>query len=467
MSHLSTLNGQIKNPRSRIFRRLYIKRRLLGTGVYEDEWQDITDDVIKWGNVRKEVDSTRVNQFKFSNMQLVLNNDKGKYNPSSDENSFWFGYGDQQRTLVKVLAGFLHEFKGEDGVWVQAPIPRSAEWDISYWDEAAEWDTESVLYSGYISGDINLVGNNQINIPVVPLTECFRQFAASRLTGYNNSLTASDFMLMLRDQQDSLGNYVFRPFFGNTTTNWEISTTTVEYTNLNTASAEDLTNLTTWDVITKLAEAENYVPFVTTDGKFKFTPRNDVTTTVYDFYGPGGFSSEYGRTIKKINFYGQRFTKYYSRVTVKHKEADTSTSYEVVDSQYAVSGDSGPWTLGERTLAITNTWIPTATVAETIAQELFDEFSAIKFEIDFSTSFVPQLDVFDRVNITYDQTPIVGNSLWDVYNWGGDTIGSVDIGDLIWDASGGDAIKLQNEEFKLIAVDINLDSCECKFIGRK
>jgi hypothetical protein len=467
MSGLQTLNGQIKNPRSRVFRKLLIKRRALGTGLYEDDWQDISDDVIRWGNIRKEVDSTRVNQFKFSNMQLVLNNDTGKFNPSSDENSFWFGYGDQQRTLVKVLGGFLYEVQGEDGVWAQVPIPHSAEWDVSYWDADGNWDTESVLYSGYISGDINLVGNNQINIPVVPLTECFRQFAASRLTGYNNSLTASDFMFMLRDQQDSLGNYIFRPFFGDTTGNWDITTTTVEYVNLNTATAEDITNLTTWDVVTKLAEAENYVPLVTTDGKFKFIPRDNATATVYDFYGPGGFSSEYGRTIKKVNFYGKRFTKYYSRVTVKYREADTSTSYETVDSQYRVSGDSGPWTLGERTLAIENNWIPTATAAESIAQELFDEYSAIKFEIDFSTSFVPQLDVFDRVNVTYDQSPITNNSLWDVYNWGGDTAGAADLQDLVWDDSGGDAIKLLNEEFKLISVDINLDSCECKFIGRK
>jgi hypothetical protein len=467
MSGLQTLNGQIKNPRSKVFRKLYIKRRQQGTGVYESDWQDISDDVIKWGNIRKEVDSTRANTFKFSNITLVLNNDLGKYNPSSDENSLWFGYGDQQRTLIKVLAGFLYEVEGSDGVWAQVPIPHSAEWDVSYWDNAANWDSESVLYSGYISGDINLIGNNQINIPVVPLTECFRQFSASRLTGYDNSLTASDFMYLLRDQQDTLGNYIFRPFFGDTTGNWDITATSVEYANLNTAAAADLTNLTVWDVVTKLSEAENYIPYVTTDGKFKFIPRDTTTTTVFDFYGPGRFSSEYGRTIKKINWYGKRFSKYYSRVTVKHNAADTSTSYETVDSQYLVSGDSGPWTLGERTLQVDNTWIPTSTVAETIATELFNEYSAIKTEIDFSTSFVPHLDVLDRVLITYDQTPVTNHSLWDVYNWCGSSAGAASPDELVWDDSGGDAIKLEAEEFKLISIDINLDNCECKFIGRK
>jgi hypothetical protein len=464
-SSLLTLNGQIKNSRSRIFRKLQIKRRNLGTGTYEDDWQDISDDVIKWGSIRKEIDSTRINQFKFSNITLVMSNGDGKYNPSEDESSFWYGYGNQQRTLVRILAGFLYEEQGDDGVWATIPIPHSALWDVSYYDADGKWDTESVLYSGYISGDINVVGNNQVNLPVVPLTECFRQFSASRLTFYNNSLTASDFIAGLRDQQDTDGNYVFRPFFGDTTTNWLINTTTVEYSNLNTATAEDITNLTVWDIIQKLSEAENYVPFVTASGIFKFIPRDVNTTPVYEFFGPGGFSSEYGRQVKKISWYGHRFSKYYSRVTVKHNEASTSTSYEVADSQYLVSGDSGPWTLGERTLAVENTWIPTSTVAEVIAASLFEEFSALKKEIDFTTSFIPHLEVFDRFLITYDQSPVVGNSLWDTYNWG-DTVTAIDPYDLIWDNSSGDSIKLLDEEFKIISIDINLDACECKFIGR-
>lgn len=446
-SGLTTTIGQIRNPRSKIYRRLEIKRRNQGTGTYESSWQDVSDDVVKWGSIRKDVDSTRINQFKFSNITLVMDNSLGKYNPSSDENSFWFGYGSQQRTLVRITAGFLLQEKGANGIWTNTEIP------------------SSVIYSGYISGDINTVGNNQTNIPIVPLTECFRQYSASRLTGYNTSLTASDFMFMLRDQQDTNGAYIFRPFFGDTTSNWLISTTTVDYSNLNTSTAADITNMTVWDVIQKLAEAENFVPLVTSDGKFKFFSRNTNTTTVFEFFGGQSYSSEYGHTIKKISWYGERFSKYYSRVNVKWQDADTSTSYVTEDSQYLVSGDSGPWTLGERTLAVENTWIPTSTVAENIATSLFTEFSAIKKEIEFTTSFVPHLDVFDSVLITYDATPVTNNSLWDVYNWG-DTTAAIDPADLIWDDSQGDSLRLNDTEFKLISIDINLDTGECKFIGR-
>ena len=467
MSGKYTLYGQIKNPRSKVYRKLFIKRRQQGTGLYEDDWVDITKDVIKWGTIRKAVDATKVNSFNFSNITLVMDNSSGRYNPESDEQSIWYGYGDQQRTLVKITAGFLVQEKGEDGLWSNINIPGNAYFDEAYFDAEAYFDSESTIYSGFISGDINVVGNNQINIPIVPLMEVFRQFPASRLTGYNSSLTASDFITLLRDQQDANGSYIFRPFFNDTTTNWEITSTSVEYGNLNTSTAQDVLDSTVWDVVQKLAEAENHVPIITADAIFKFRPRDITTTPVYEFYGAGAYSSQYGRQIKKIGFYGKRYTKYYSRVSVKYREADTSTSYATEESQYLVSGSSGPWTLGERTLNIDNLWIPTSTVAETIAESLFEEFSAIKREIEFTTSFVPQLEVLDRVLISYDESGITENSLWDVYNWADSATGASTMDDLIWDDSDGDSIKLLDEEFKLIAIDLNLDSFECKFVGRK
>ena len=446
MSYLSTLNGQIKNSRSRIYRRLFIKRRVSGTGLYETTWQDISSDVIKWGSIRKEIDNSKVNNYKFSGASISMNNQSGKFNPFDNPDSLWFGYGDQQRTLVKIECGFLYQTRGTNGIWTTTELPSS-----------------NIIFSGYVSGNINITGSNQVTLPIVPLSDCFRTFSSRRLTGWNNSLTASDFVQLLRDQQDANGEYIFRPFFGDTTTNWVITASTNEYSNLNTSTAEDVINNNVWAIIEKLSEAENYVPIVSNSGVFNFRPRAISTTPIYEFYGVGGFSSEYGHTIKKINWYGKRHSKYYSRVSVKWAEPDTSTSYEVVESSYLVASTSGPWTLGEKSLNITNTWIPTSTAANIIANELFDEFSAIRNEIEFTTSLVPHLDIFDRVLVTYDPSPILGNSLWDLYNWA-DSVSAAD--DMIWDDSGGEALKLYQKEFKLISIDINLDSSECKFIGR-
>jgi len=449
MSGLNSLVGQIKNPRSKVYRRLYIKRREPGTGQYEDAWVELTDDVVKWGTIKKSVDSNKINQFKFSNITLTMDNSSGKYNDYNDENSLWFNYSDQQRTLVKIEAGFLYETK-TNGIW-----------------SVTEYPSENIVYNGFISGDINIKGNNEIAIPVVPLTECFRQFSARRLTGWNSSLTASDFVEMLRDQQDGDGDYIFRPFFGDTSTGFDIQSTTVQYTNLNTSTAQDIIEATVWNVLEKLAEAENYVPYATREGTFRFVPRTLDTATVYHFIGVGGFSSYYGHTIKNVSWFGKRFNKYYSRVTVKWVDADTASSYEVAESDFRVRSDSSPWTLGERTISIENFWIPTATVAENIADSLFLEFSAIRREIEFSTSFIPHLDIFDRVLITYDPTLPTQNGVWDVYNWEDSTTAAQHDDAMIWDSSPGDGLKLNSEEFRLISIDMNLDTLECKFIGRE
>ena len=463
---LASLKGQIQNPRSKIFRKCFIKRRLLGTGLYETNWLDVSADVVKWGSVKKEVDASKVNSFKFSTVNLTFSNRFGKFNPADDENSIWYGYGDQQRTLVKIQVGFTYQQK-ENGIWSNLEMPQESIWDFSGWD-IDEWDLSNyAVFNGIISGDIALNGEDQIKIPVAPLTEVFRLFSARRLTGWSSSLTASGFIAMLRDQVDSVGNYIFRPFFGDTSSGFVINTTTAIYSNLNTQTAADVIGATVWDVIEQLASAENFVPYASNEGYFNFTARDYLnSTSSYSFYGAGGFSSEYGQTLKKIGWYGKRYTKYYSRVSVKFNQDDTATSYAIEESTFRVSGDSSPWTLGERTLEVNNFWIPTLTSAETIAQELFDEYSALRYEVEFTTSLVPHLDLLDRVDITYDPTRPTANSLWDAYDWGDDLV-PIGETELVWDSSGGDAIKLINKEFRLVSIEINLDTGESKFIGRE
>ncbi len=469
MSGFNSLNGQIQNGRSKMFRRLYIKRRVLGSGLYESDWVQISEDVIKWGTIKKEIDATKVNSFKFSSFSMTVSNQDGLYNPHDDENSLWYGYGDQQRTLVKIVAGFQSETLGADGVWTVAEYPGSSLWDAGTWDAGDVWDGDSTTFCGFIWGDINIAGTNQVMLPIVPLTQCFKQFAATNIVGYNNSITASQFMTTLRDQVDVAGAYIFRPFFGDTSTGFDINSTTVQYTNLDSATAADVADSTVWEVIEQLAGSENMLPYSTNDGVFKFTTRNfDNTTSVFSFFGPGGFSSEYGTTIKAIKYYGFRVSKYYSRVRVQFAQDDTTTSYGIVDSDYRVRGDSSPWTLGERTLDIQNFWIPTQLVAEEIAQQLFDEYSAAKKEIEFSTSFIPHLELNQRIDVTYDSSQPAAQSMWDLFNWADhDDTTAPTSDDLIFDSGAGDALNLVAKEFRLISISLSLDNGECTYIGRE
>ncbi len=461
---------QVNKHHSTVFRRLSVKRRSEATGLFETDWLDITKDVKKWGTYKVAIDAERINKFAFSSANIVMANDLGLYNPEDDEASLWYGYLSQQRTLVKVEAGFLQQYQSADGIWRNYEVPADSNWDEVPWDgDSAIWDNgqPSTIFTGIISGDLGLSSKNEVAFPVRPLTQVFIDYAARNLTGWTSTgCTASQFMGMLRDQTDGSGAFVFRPFFGDTTSMWDISTTSVVYGNLNTSTAKQVVNSNVWQIIEKLSESENFVPFVTKEGMFRFISRSANTSTVaFEFFGGGSRSPTYGNTIKSIERFGNKISKYYSRVQVHWLDSDSASSYEVQQSALVVEGANNPWNLGARSLEIENFLIPTSTVAATIALNVFNDVSALKNEIAFTTSFIPQLEILDRVAISYDTPPSNINTLWDQNNWADDNTDTS--ADLTWDRQTGDAIRLAGDEFKFLSISINLDKLENKFEARE
>jgi len=459
----------IKQPKADIFRRIFIKRRSQITGLYEEDWLDVTSDVKSFGKVKQDIDSVRLYQFSFSNMKVTFENDSGRYNPSTSDFSLWNGFLNQQRTLVKVEIGFITRYQRDDGFWVNKEYQGAVLWDEASWDSEDEWDFEEspIVFTGIISGDIPLSDKDEVTFTIKPLTSVFDDFPAVELTGWTSTgMTASQFMGMLRDQQDGNGNYIFRGFFGDTVANWDISATSSVYSQLNTSGAEGVYDKTVWEVIQTLSEAENYVPYITPDGHFKFVSREaNQTATVYQFHGAGSFNNEYGQTIKQVTSYGQKISKYYSRVEVKFKDTSTSDSTVYVSSAYEVTPSSNPFVLGHRTLSIQNYFIPNTASALVIANQVFDDYSALKNEIEFKTSLVPHLNIFDRIALYYDPTEPGENSLWDLNNWAGDDTSTSQ--DLTWDSSPGDAIILEGQEFKFLSMEIDIDNLECRFVARE
>lgn len=457
---------QIKKGHSRIFRRAYIKRRNQGTGLFEDDWHEITDDIIKWGKIKSSIDAVRLNKFSFSPMVISLDNTDGKYNPEDNPASLWYGYLQQQRTLVRIETGFVDQQLGADGIWDNTYYFTEALFDSSFWD-IDTWDADIPSFYGVINGDISLSEQNEVTFNVSPLTEVFRAFPARNLSGLDSSVTASKFITLLRDQTDGAGSFIFRPFFGDTTSQWDISTTTVIYSNLNTNAAKDIRDMDCWQVIEKLSEAENHVAYISNTGVFNFIPRSAHTlTSAFDFYGGAGVANiANAQTIKKISSYGRKQSKYYSRVRVKWVDEDTETSYEVREATLSVASNNASWNYGQKTFDIENYWIPTSAIAQTIASTVFDDYSAIKNEIEFTTTYIPHLEILDRITVTYDSSPVTQRSLWDQNDWTEDVTDSA--ADLYWDPDTGNALKLNGDEFKLMSMEIDLDKFECKFIARE
>ena len=464
------INTLIKAPMSNVFRRAMIKRRDLNTGLFEESWVNISKDVKSYGKITQQLDSARRYKFTFGNAKLVMENSNGEYNPHTDLGSLWYGYLSQQRTLVRLEAGYLYSQKNANGIWVNSEFPSDSLWDDNAWDAPDSlWDatTSSAMFTGVISGDIVLGDNNDVVFNIKPLISIFQEYPARNLSGWTSTgLTASQFVTMVRDQTDGSGNFIFKPFFGNTSTNFDISTTVNVYGNLNTSGAEDVIDKNVWEVIEKLAEAENFLPYVTKTGIFKFISRDTVaTSTVFQFHGTGSFNGTYGHTIKKVSSYGFKQSKYYSRVEIKFSDVTTTTSFAVVESTLTVSGTNNPWVLGAKTLKIENVYIQNTSTAITLATNIFNDVSALKNEVEFETTFVPHLEIFDRISIFYDPNPFTNSNLWDQKNWAADDTSTSD--DLIFDKTNYDALLLEGQEFKFLSFETDLDNFSNKFIARE
>lgn len=465
---MATLLEKIKSGKSDMFRRVLIKRRNLSSGLFESSWQDISKDVKSFGKFKLDVDSSRLYKFTFSNAKIVMSNSDGLYNPHDSESSLWYNYLNQQRTLVKIEAGYIHRILNANGSYTNTELPSQSLYDVSNWDSGAMWDatTSSIVFTGVINGDISTSDKNEVTFNLKPLVSIFQDYPAKNLTGWTSTgMTASQFLAMVRDQTDGSGNFVFRPFFGDTTSNFYISTTTNVYANLNTSTAEDVIDSTVWEIIEKLSESENYIPYVTRDGSFRFTSRDaNTTVSAFEFHGAGSYNSEYGHTIKAISSYGRKISKYYSRVQIKFKDENTSTSYVFAESDFTVGPASNPWILGHRTFQLQNLFMATSTVAQPIATAIFNDYSSLKNEIEFTTTFVPHLDILDRIRIYYDPSEITPQSLWDLYNWADS---STITADLLWDGSVGKSMQINGQEFKFLSIELDVDNFETKFQARE
>lgn len=616
---MSSLKNQIKANRSRVFRRAYIKRRNTTDGLFETNWVDISQDVMKWGKITNAIDERQYNKFKFNGMQIQVANDSGRFNSELDPSSLWFGFLPAQRSLVRIEAGFVHETLGANGIWtrteypqeiikqttssylynvtnpastlvtnnwlyawnftspsfvgnldsIRIPLTRSVSvggyflvnifegasvtgntpvysktvaastvpnsnlqlsvgagtlfefgkslnansnywfvlsgteldlttsaWGFVHYDSTGAGEpfyrsldsgtsysllgygagyrlsitvaTVAAAFTGFISGDLQTNDLNQITLDVKPLTELFRQYPARLLDNYTSTgLTASEFVTMVRDHTDGAGSYVFLPFFGDTTTGFNIQSTSNNYANLNTQTAEDIIDANVWSVIETLAQAETYVPYVNRAGVFNFVDKSGASISAFEFHGARSFDREWGKTITKITKYGVKFSKYYPRVDVRWQDSDSASSVQTIESEFQVTAGNLPWIYGLKTYKLENYFIQDADTALTIANTIFQDVSSLKNEIEFEASFVPQLDILDRINITYDNAIYDVISLWDLNNWADTSGAALDGTELIWDEQDNDALKIFDVEFKLLKIELNLDKLTTKIVARE
>lgn len=456
----ASLVNLIKSPVAKVFRRFLVKRRSATTGQFESTWQDLTKYVKRWGSFGSSIDTPRFGELRFDNAAILMLNQEGTFNPNDNTDSFWNGYADLQRSLVRIQAGFLHQTLSAGGIWTNTEYP-----------------TTTTIFQGIISGDIFMSSYSEVVLPLRPLTQIFRDYLARDMSGFTSTgMTAGAWFARLRDHTDGSSNVVFRHFIGDgTTTNWTIGSGSIDYgvgaveAGLSTSTSNDIYDLDCWGIIERIAQAENSIAFIDRTGNFVFQSKTTTASVQYEFYGLGASPSAnrtYGNTIKRVNSYGKRLTAYYSRVAVKYNRDDTSTSFVNTQVAYLIDGSNTAYNLGNRTFSIENFFLYNSANAAAVASSVLPDVSSLSEEIDFTTTFIPHLNLLDKISISYDATDFVtARSLWDLNDWASDstTTGS----ELIWDGGRGDSIVLNAVNFKILSIKIDLDNLETSFVAKR
>lgn len=394
-SYETLMESELKQSSHRPFRRLYFKR-MLSSGDYEDDWQQIAESrIIQWGKISRGADHKKINFWDQSGVTLVFDNSDGFFSDENYWQSFWYATEDAEylgrnRTLVRIQAGY--------------------EFDTP--DSTVELPEETTIFTGYIDAAPKVSFENKVTFQVKAMSTVFNDVSAGDLpVGSLATNTASEFIMAARDYQDSNGVYVFRKFFS--TTAWDVPSTTTKYLYLTTQTSLD--NMSVFQMIQKFAEAEGRIAYVSGAGNFRFVARNVTSTVSRHYVGGARFYDDQAHTIISIDKFEPSYDKVYNRVQIKFNTASTATSYRTIEESWAWGDSSSSFKYGVKTFPITNQWLDTAS-ADTLATNLFNEFRYPKDEIEFEAKFVPDAEVLQAIQVSYnnqsDETGIWGSSVW-------------------------------------------------------
>lgn len=419
---MTTLAGLIREPKCYPFRRAYIRRRNLSDGKYEADWHEITEYVKSFGNMNVAVDDVRLNRFTHSGISLKVRNDEGKFNHESKVSSLWNGYLTRYRTLVKIESGYLD--KPTTGY--------------------TEYPTNTTMGIFIMNDEIPISAvTNEAVLQCRSIVSVFDEVQARDIVGLGPTQTASDLIAKIRDHTDGAGNAIFQQFISAGA--WNIQTTTSYY---NVATSTALDGLSAWEFMSKHAESEGFLLFVNREGELEFRNRLPRTTTAaHAFYGLG-FPKP---NVIALNDYTEALNKHYNYFRLKFDDGDTSTSYVTAGTATSVDPSNTSWIYGSRKYELENLFINSQSNAQTLVDGLYNEFgSELKEEVTLKAKFVPDLDISDRVTVSYRTYPInfADAALWDIGLW--------DV--MFWADETGESIDWDAREFKILSMKTNLDN---------
>lgn len=223
------------------YRKVEIKRRQ-NDGTYETDWFDVTDYVKEIGDIDEQLDDIALNKYRMGTMDVIFKNSSGELNDKGYEGSLFNGFLTPYMTKVKIEYGL----GVDESLMIIVPEERGTFYGLLIDDIQRNADEATATFNSFL-----WILENQ---------------SAEDLTLLATD-TASDIIGKIRDLQIN-GESVFDRFIDT----WNIATTTAVYTDITAANA--LAGMSCWDLIQKLAEAENMIAYMGKDGSFNFAEKS-------------------------------------------------------------------------------------------------------------------------------------------------------------------------------------------------
>ena len=283
-----SLQSEIKRDKMRVFRRLYMKRRIGAD--YEADWQRIPAKYITgWGTVEISIDDIKPNQINIGGFDLTVRNTDGYFSDVAEARSFFYGANTRYKTLVKIQAGYKD-------------------------DAGTELPTETTLFIGYIAEDMKYREDNKIEIQCKHLSGIFEEIPSDYIQQLGTTMTAAEILAKIRDYIDATATNVavFQKYI--TSGGWTIASTSNEY---NMATSTTLQGKSTWELMKALAEAEQFCVYVSRVGNLHFESQQTSSAEVYHFSGVGDYDNSYGHNVMGQIAVEEPIRKVYNRVKDK------------------------------------------------------------------------------------------------------------------------------------------------------
>lgn len=433
-----SLKSEVKKTRAEVFRRLYFKRKTMGG--FESDWQRIPDHYVKnWGSNSYSINDIKVNFFEVSGQNIQVLNTDNYFSDENDNRSFFFGASTRYGTLCKIEAGFT----GDDGT---------------------EYPTSTTIFTGYLKQSIRQNADATIPLNFKPMSSVLQEYRCRDLSlTLSATTTVSDSgetttTYWARNTASELISLVQNFVQGSTTvyndyiSDWQVLETGNEYV-VNTGTIGDLSH---WELITKLAVAENATTYVDRDTTFYFIKRGfGFETTDYpSLNGIGATERGWGHTIKRLDGVYDNIDNVYNYISVKHAKEDTTTSFYTYSESWEPGDRSSTWKYGSRKLEVDNEWI-TEAQAEDIGKELYRELRDPIKNVELSASFFPGLNILNIVNVNYKTPKTYGYTapVWGSFNWGEDS----------WRYGGTRYITIDGEQYQIRSITQDVQNFSTKF----